>query len=82
MAEYGVIREADPLGRIVIPKEIRTGFGIKPKDAMEIFTEDSSIILKKYNPGCCICENMNIAINFKGKRICTDCLEIIKNQLL
>lgn len=45
----GVIRRIDELGRIVIPKEIRRNLGIKDGENVEIYTENDSIILKKYN---------------------------------
>ena len=48
MKQTGVTRKIDELGRIVIPKEIRKNLGIRDGDAIEIFTSDESIILKKY----------------------------------
>lgn len=49
MKSTGVIRRIDELGRIVIPKEIRRNLGIRDGENVEIFTENDSIILKKYN---------------------------------
>ena len=46
MKSTGVIRRVDELGRVVIPIEIRTQFGISEKDPMEIYVDGSSIILK------------------------------------
>ena len=48
MKSTGVVRRIDELGRIVIPKEIRRNLGIRDGENMEIFTENDSIILKKY----------------------------------
>ncbi len=48
MKSTGVVRRIDELGRIVIPKEIRRNLGIRDGENIEIFTEDDSIILKKY----------------------------------
>lgn len=39
------IRCLDKLGRIVIPKEIRSKFEILEEDPMEIFVDRNSIIL-------------------------------------
>lgn len=50
MKTTGVIRRIDDLGRIVIPKEIRKSMRIKNSESIEIFTDDDSIILKKYSP--------------------------------
>ena len=49
MKTTGVIRRIDELGRLVIPKEIRRNLGIRDGENIEIFTDDSSIVLKKYS---------------------------------
>lgn len=48
MKPTGITRPLDPLGRIVIPMEIRKTHSILPKTPMEIFIEDDKIILQKY----------------------------------
>ncbi|WP_342535694.1 AbrB/MazE/SpoVT family DNA-binding domain-containing protein [Lysinibacillus sp. FSL K6-1151] len=50
MKATGITRKVDELGRIVIPKEIRRNLGIEEKDSLEIFTEGSNLILRKYEP--------------------------------
>lgn len=49
MKSTGIIRNIDPLGRIVVPMELRRKLGIQEKDPMEIFVDGESIILQKYN---------------------------------
>ncbi len=49
MKATGIVREMDKLGRIVIPKELRRTMQIQPGDPIEIFTNDDSIVLKKYS---------------------------------
>ncbi len=49
MKTTGVIRRIDELGRIVIPKEIRRNLGIRDGENIEIFTDETSIILKKHS---------------------------------
>lgn len=45
------LTQADDLGRIVIPKEIRRTLHIRESDPLEIFTDkEGQIILKKYSP--------------------------------
>lgn len=73
MKSTGVIRRVDELGRVVIPIELRTQFGISEKDPMEIYVEGSSIILKKYEPNCIFCGNTENLINYNDKLICEDC---------
>ncbi|MHA4095850.1 AbrB/MazE/SpoVT family DNA-binding domain-containing protein [Bacillus cereus] len=48
MKSTGVTPKIDELGRIVLPKELRTTLGIAVKDPVEIFVEDEKIILQKY----------------------------------
>lgn len=49
MKSTGIVRKIDPLGRIVIPKELRRTLDLKEGDPMEIFVEGNQIITKKYN---------------------------------
>jgi len=48
MIASGMIRKIDLLGRIVIPKEIRKSLKIESGDDIEMYIENESIILKKY----------------------------------
>lgn len=50
MKETGVVRRLDELGRVVIPKEIRSRLKIKNGDLVDIFTNNDEIILQKYHP--------------------------------
>jgi len=73
MKSTGVIRRVDELGRVVIPIELRTQFGISEKDPMEIYVDGSAIVLKKYEPNCIFCGNSKKLIDFEGKLICKKC---------
>lgn len=48
MKATGITRKVDELGRIVLPKELRNVMNINIKDPIEIFTENDSIVLRKY----------------------------------
>lgn len=50
MRETGIIRRVDMLGRVVIPKEMRTILKIDFGDPLEIFADKDGIILKKHYP--------------------------------
>ena len=78
MKSTGLVRKVDPLGRIVIPMELRKILGIKESNPMEIYTEGDQIILKKYEPSCIFCGEGKDVINYKGKNICKHCLDEIK----
>ena len=47
MKSTGIVSKVDELGRVVIPIELRRVLDIEVKDALEIFTDDDKIILKK-----------------------------------
>ena len=47
MKSTGIVRKVDELGRIVLPIELRRKLAIDEKDALEIYVEGSSVILKK-----------------------------------
>ena len=66
MKSTGIVRKVDELGRIVLPIEIRKVLDIKEKDALEIFTEDDKIVLKKYQPACIFCGDADNVIYFNG----------------
>ncbi len=75
MKDTGIVRKVDDLGRIVIPKELRTVMDIKVGDPVTFFTDDCQLIVRKYEPGCLFCGNANNNVEFKGKMICRKCLE-------
>ena len=49
MKATGITRKVDNLGRLVIPKEIRTNFGIDIGDPVEFYVDGQTIIVKKYD---------------------------------
>ena len=55
MKSTGITRQVDTLGRVVLPKELRRNMGLDVNDAMEIYVDGDSIILKKYHPSCIFC---------------------------
>ena len=79
MRAIGVVRKVDPLGMIAIPKEVRKIFEIEEGTALEIYKIENTIVLKKYDPQykCIFCGDGKFVIEFKGKKICTNCIETI-----
>lgn len=75
MKSTGIVRRVDELGRVVIPIELRKTFDIEEKDALEIYVDGDTIILKKYEPACIFCGEYKNVITFKGKLICRDCID-------
>lgn len=78
MKSTGIVRRIDELGRIVLPIEIRKNLSLASKDAVEIFVNEDTIVLKKYEPACIFCGSMDDAKLFKGKIICEKCLRDLK----
>lgn len=78
MKSTGIVRNIDELGRIVIPKEMRKKMDIASSDPVEIYVEKDKIILTKYCPNCSFCGSESRVSEFKGKKICQDCLDELK----
>ncbi len=74
MKSTGIVRKVDELGRIVLPIEMRRTLDISEKDALEIYVEGESIILRKYQVACVFCDSTKNIVSFKGRNVCTDCI--------
>ncbi len=81
MKSTGIVRNIDELGRIVIPKELRKKLGIENTDPVEIFAEGEKIIIMKYRPACHFCGSTNRIHDFKGKVVCSGCIEDMKKGI-
>lgn len=74
----GVVRKIDELGRIVLPIELRRTLSLEEGNSLEIFTNDKEeIVLKKYQPGCAFCYNVEHLWNHKGKPVCQKCVNTL-----
>lgn len=49
MKATGIVRKVDPLGRVVLPKELRRSMGLDECTPIEIYTDGDGIVLKKYD---------------------------------
>lgn len=78
----GMVRRVDELGRVVVPKELRRRLGIEDdKDSFEIYMDGDSIVLRKYQPSCIFCGEMESLVSFGGKNVCAKCAEGISKTL-
>ena len=73
MKASGIIRNVDPLGRVVIPKEIRKVMGINKGDPLEIAKVNNDIILRKYSKGCIFCGSEKNVKDFNNVPVCSGC---------
>ncbi len=74
MKSTGIVRKVDELGRIVLPIEMRRTLDIAEKDALEIYVEGDSIILRKYQAACVFCDSTKNIVSFRGRNVCSDCI--------
>lgn len=77
MKAVGIVRKVDELGRIVLPIETRNLLGIKTRDALEIYIDNDSIVLRKYEPACMFCGSADDTSSYGGKLICKECYKKI-----
>ena len=82
MKATGIVRKVDELGRVVIPIELRRTLGIAERDALEIYTDEDRIVLRKYEPTCtCIfCGRADDVAPFKGRNICQRCAKELRQE--
>ena len=78
MKATGIVRPVDPLGRIVIPIELRRNLGINTDDSLEVFVDGPYIMLKKYEPSCIFCGGSDNIVEINGKTVCENCIEEMK----
>ncbi len=81
MKPSGFILKIDQLGRIVVPKPLRTKLDLNIGDTIEVFNDNKGILLKKYCTTCSFCGKDDELVTFKEKTICEECLNEIKNTL-
>ena len=80
MKATGIVRKLDPLGRVVLPIELRRTMDINTDDPLEIFVDEDMIILKKYEPSCIFCNEAKNVSMYKDKLICSDCLDDLRGK--
>ena len=80
MKSTGIVRRVDDLGRIVLPKELRTVLHIHERDPLEIYVEGNYIMLQKYEPSCIFCGSSDGVVRFKEKNVCQKCAHDISAQ--
>lgn len=77
MKATGIVRRVDNLGRIVIPKEVRKIKGWEVGTPLEIYTDEETVIMKKYKPGCYHCGDTAGTKEVMGTRYCKECADRI-----
>ena len=75
MKSTGIVRRMDDLGRIVVPKELRTTYGIKEGDPIEMMTDERGILLAPSPLGCICCNEAMDLTEVNGIRLCGNCIQ-------
>ena len=78
MKATGIVRKIDNLGRLVVPKEIRTVLGWEEGQPLEIYVDDETMVIKSYQPGCVFCNNLTDLVEYKGQLVCKSCIRRLK----
>lgn len=75
MKSTGINRKLDELGRITLPIELRRSLDIADRDALEIYTEDDKIILRKANTGDIFTGSTDDLIEYHDKMVSKESIE-------
>lgn len=73
--DYFYIRQIDPQGRLVLPKEIRDRMGIVVGTPLRLSIDGNQVIMKIASPSCFFCGDTEDLITLKEKHVCSKCLE-------
>lgn len=76
MKSTGIVRQVDKMGRVVIPKEIRSQLNVENDvDSFEISMEGDRVILKKFHPTCIFCDSLTDVVTYGDHLVCKSCIE-------
>jgi transcriptional pleiotropic regulator of transition state genes len=76
MKNTGIVRKLDELGRITLPIELRRTLDVTERDPLEIYTDEDTIVLKKYQGEvhrCAHCDETKDLKKLGKKYICKKC---------
>ena len=80
MQATGIVRNMDELGRLVIPVELRRHLDLEDGAALQIFTDNNEIILRKYAPFCIFCGEARDLVSYEGVNMCLACVKTIAKR--
>ena len=74
MKATGMTRPIDSLGRIVLPVELRKTLDLSENDRVEIFVDEDTIVLRKFNRGCKACGSLDDLTTVGELTLCGKCI--------
>ncbi|MBQ8000803.1 MAG: AbrB/MazE/SpoVT family DNA-binding domain-containing protein [Ruminococcus sp.] len=75
MKAAGYLVRVDELGRIVIPVRVRRALDFDKGACLELFTEDNTLVIRKYGSCCTFCHSDEELTEHMDKFICASCLQ-------
>ncbi|SFA84514.1 transcriptional pleiotropic regulator of transition state genes [Acetitomaculum ruminis DSM 5522] len=69
MKDIGIVRKLDELGRVTIPKELRSKLSLNEKDSVSIYVDGDKIVLQKFAPGDIFTGRTEDLIDYHGKLV-------------
>lgn len=82
MKSAGLTRPVDKLGRIVLPKELRTVLYIDDKDKMRYYVKEDQLLIRKLQLSCVFCQSRDRLLEYKDKYVCRDCLQKLEKEAI
>lgn len=73
MDSTGIVRRVDDLGRIVIPKGLRSRLGLGPGSPLAFAVDGDRLVLVCERPACVFCGRADHLRPYGGKFICGPC---------
>lgn len=75
MNDEGIIRSLDPMGRVVIPKEMRKLLNVMDGDKVRIIKKNNSVVIKRVADSCLVCGSEQDLIEYKDVCLCRNCVK-------
>ncbi|MBQ7821271.1 MAG: AbrB/MazE/SpoVT family DNA-binding domain-containing protein [Clostridia bacterium] len=80
-SETSDIRQLDTLGRVVLPKKMRTALGISENDNLRISLESNAIVIRREVPLCAICRRDRDLTQIGSSYVCLACAKEIASKI-
>jgi len=80
MRKTGIVRKVDELGRVVLPVELRQTMGIETDTQLNVRRDGQTIVIQKVEVMCVFCGNKGKLKVHKGKKICAECLRLLRQE--
>ena len=74
-------RQADALGRVTIPVDVRRALGIVDGTPLELLVDGDAIVLRVWRPKCVFCQRATER-QWRAKYVCDACLGRLAEKLV